>query len=129
MFLSIGYINRNTNKTKSLLDIILTNLRYISEAGTLEHYISDHQLIYVVKKKKRDGRPNVEFKGRSFRNFDRELFKRKWRIEDWEEFYLLEDPNDAWDFILKRVIPILDQMCPLHNFMIKNYRPEYRRFN
>ena len=42
---------RNTDKSKSLLDVILTNSTYISEAGTLDHFISDHQPIYVVKKK------------------------------------------------------------------------------
>ena len=43
---------RNTQTSKSLHDIILTNSKYVSEAGTLEHYISDHQPVYVVKKKK-----------------------------------------------------------------------------
>ena len=61
---------RNTDKTKSLLDLVLTNSKYISKSGTLNHYISDHQPIFVVKKKGRDSRPTVDFQGRSYRNFD-----------------------------------------------------------
>ena len=52
----ITQTTRNTDKSKSLLDIILTNSKYISEAGILDHFISDHQPVYVVKKKKRDSR-------------------------------------------------------------------------
>ena len=40
---------RNTNKTKSLLDLILTNSKYISLSGTLEHFLSDHQPIFFIK--------------------------------------------------------------------------------
>ena len=40
---------RNNDKSKSLLDVILTNSIYVDSAGTLDHFISDHQPIYVVK--------------------------------------------------------------------------------
>ena len=43
---------RNTDKTKSLLDLILTNSKYISLSGTLDHFISDHQPVFAVKKKR-----------------------------------------------------------------------------
>ena len=56
---------RNSDKTKSLLDIVLTNARHVCKAGALEHFVSDHQPVFIVKKKKRDHRPKVEFKGRT----------------------------------------------------------------
>ena len=116
---------RNTSNSSSLLDLILTNSKYIKIAGTLNHFVSDHQPIYVVKKKKRDNRPKVEFTGRSYRNFDKDLFKEELSKCDWSDFYKLADPETAWDLVLDRFLPILDKMCPIRKFMIKNYRPEW----
>ena len=47
----INNTTRNTDKTKSLLDLIITNSKYIKVAGTLNHYISDHQPVFAIKKK------------------------------------------------------------------------------
>ena len=121
----IDNTTRNNDKSKSLLDIILTNSIYISKAGTLDHFISDHQPIYVVKKKQRDHRPKVEFKGRSYRNFDRECLERNLKDHNWDQFYKLHDPDEAWDYIINRLTPLLDRMCPIKPFQIKNYRPEW----
>ena len=65
---------RNTKKSKTLVDLVSTNSKYISAAGTLEHCFSDHQPVFVIKKKNRDSRPKVEFKGRSYKHFEREDF-------------------------------------------------------
>ena len=116
---------RNTDKTKSLLDIVLTNSKYIERAGTLDHFISDHQPIFVIKKKKRDRRPKVEFKGRSYRNYKKDVLERKLLEQNWDQFYKFNDPEVAWAYILGRLTPILDQMCPIRTFSIKNYRPEW----
>ena len=116
---------RNTDKTNSLLDLIMTNSKYISDSGTLNHYISDHQPVFVIKKKGRDNRPKVEFKGRSYRNFDLPVFQEKLIDYDWEEFYRATDPNEAWDCLLTRLMLILDEMCPVRTFLIKNYRPAW----
>ena len=116
---------RNSDKSKSLLDIVLTNSRYISVAGTLDHFISDHQPIFVVKKKKRDHRPKVEFWGRSYRNYDKVLFEQQLLDFDWDDFYELKDPDAAWSCFSDRVLKILDHMCPIRSYQIRNYRPEW----
>ena len=116
---------RNTQNSQSLVDLILTNSKYVSEAGSLDHYLSDHQPIFVVKKKKRDDRPSVKFKGRSYKNFDRKAFGDKLLDLDWDDFYEIKDPNLAWDFILGKFLPILEVMCPIQSFSIKNYRPDW----
>ena len=115
----------NTDKSKSLLDLILTNSKYVSASGTLEHFISDHQPIFVVKKKSRDVRPTVEFQGRSYRNFDKSTFRKDLTNHDWGCFYSLTDVGEAWDHLLNRIILTLDAMCPVRTFKIKNYRPEW----
>ena len=122
------YINtttRNTNKTNSLIDIAFSNSKFISLSGTLNHFISDHQPIYLVHKKARDTRPKEQFRGRSYRNFDLESFKSKLRGADWAPFYNSVDPNVAWDLMQGIIVSILDKMCPIRNHYIRNYRPDW----
>ena len=121
----INTTTRNTDKSKSLIDLALTNSKFISQSGTLEHFISDHQPIYIVHKKARDARRTVKFEGRSYRNFDKDLFRTKLGDLNWHEFYNLTSPEDAWSFILNGITTILDQMCPIRTFNIKNYRPDW----
>ena len=89
----INATTRNTDKTKSLLDLAITNSKYVSTAGTLDYFISDHQPIYLVHKKGRDTRDTAEFKGRSYRNFDRSDFKAKLQELDWRDINTLDDPG------------------------------------
>ena len=70
---------RNTDKTKTLIDLAMSNSKFISKAGTLKLFRSDHQPIFVMHKKGRDRRKSEEFKGRSYRNFDRGIFEKKLR--------------------------------------------------
>ena len=122
------YINnttRNTDKTKSLIDLALTNSKFISNAGTLEYFISDHQPIYIVHKKGRDTRDTVRFNGRSYRNFEKDAFKKELLSESWDVLLKGENPEDAWDYLLQRVTVVLDRMCPTRSFCIKNYRPDW----
>ena len=119
---------RNNDKTKSLLDLILTNSIYVKEAGTFDHSISDHQPIFVVKKKRRDHRPKVEFEGRSYRNYNRDKLKQSLLRHDWEAFYEIKNPNGAWDYILNQLLINIDEMCPIRTFTIKNYRPDWMTY-
>ena len=121
----ISNTTRNTNKGSSLLDVIITNSKYVSSSGTLNHFFSDRQPIFLVKKKKRDKRPHTEFRGRSYKNYDREAFKASLLGMDWRELYNLTDPELVWECILGRFAPLLDKMCPIRSFKIKNYRPEW----
>ena len=67
----------------------------------------------------------MEFEGRSYRNFDRPLYKEQLLAEDWDEFYAIDDPSKAWEYMLGRFVPLLDKMCPIRTFNIKNYRPDW----
>ena len=116
---------RNSDKSKSLIDLILTNSKHISSAGTLSHFVSDHQPIFAVKKKKRDTREKEEFIGRSYKHYNKQEFRDKLNAQNWDEFYNISDPDSAWDYILNQITPILDKMCPLRSFSIKNYRPAW----
>ena len=121
----INTTTRVTAKTKSLIDLVLTNSKFIKTAGSLDHHISDHQPIFVIHKKSRDKRPTVEFKGRSYRDFDKATFQAKLSGIDWLKFYEIKEVNKAWNFLLSQITEILDKMCPIRSFRIKNYRPDW----
>ena len=121
----INSTTRVTNKSKSLIDLILTNSKFVMAAGTLEHFISDNQPVYLVHKKSRDTRPKVKFLGSSYRNFDRKEFRNKLLGVDWRGFKDIEDPCEAWEYVLDNINTILDSMCPLRTFHIKNYGPDW----
>ena len=121
----INSTTRNNDKTKSLLDLAITNSKFVAHAGTLELFISDHQPIYIVHKKGRDTRESVKFEGRSYRNFKAGEFRDMLTELDWGDLYKLTDPGDAWNFILNNITAVLDVMCPVRTFHIKNYRPDW----
>ena len=116
---------RNTSKSKSLIDVAISNSKFVSMAGTLDHHISDHQPIFIIHKKSRDKRSTTKFEGRSYRNFDRAKFREGLLQCDWEDFYNIRDQTQAWDLIHKHIITVLDSMCPIRSFHIKNYRPDW----
>ena len=122
------YINstsRNTDKRKSLIDLALTNSKFISEAGTLNHFLSDHQPIFVVHKKGRDKRQPEAFSGRSYRNYDRKVFKERLEGINWGDYYQISDSDKAWEFMIDGITKVLDTICPVKTFFIKNYRPDW----
>ena len=122
----VNTTTRNTEKTNTLLDVVISNSRFISHSGTLNHFISDHQPIFVVHKKGRDKRESVKFKGRSYRNFDEQLFRdRLLHSINWEDYYKIDQPDRAWEFILGHINKLLDELCPIRTFFIKNYRPDW----
>ena len=70
-------------------------------------------------------RLSVKFKGRFYRHFDRIAFGGALSELDWSEYYNLTNPVDALSFILKGVTRVLDKICPLPEFQVKNYRPNF----
>ena len=119
----IKYI-RNTDKSKSLLDLALRNSKFVSNSGTFEHFMSDHQRIFIIHKKGRDTRKTVQFEGRSYQTFDREFFREKLLGCNWGKLYNSETPDQACKFILENVTVVLDALCPKRKFSIKNYRQD-----
>ena len=121
----ISSTTRNTDKSKSLIDLVLSNSKFVACAGTLQHFISDHQPIFVVHKKGRDSRKSVTFEGRSYRDYDKDIFRRRLLEEDWRDYFQITDPDLAWEFVLRIITKVLDTLCPLRKFQIKNYRPDW----
>ena len=62
--------------TNSCIHQIITNSHHVLKAGVANVNISDHQLFFFVKKKKKDIPTKSNFQGRSYRNYDpRKLYE------------------------------------------------------
>ena len=121
----ISSATRVTQKSKSLLDLIMTSSHNISTSGTLDVFISDHQPIFAVMKKKRESRPKVEFYGRTYKNYVATDFADYLKSLNWDTFYTETDPDRAWEVMLSRITVKLDKICPFRKSYIRNYRPEW----
>ena len=58
----------------SCIDHIYTNSAMVSDSGVLDINISDHEMVYLVRKKVKTKVTSGEFSGRSYRNYDRDRF-------------------------------------------------------
>ena len=114
MELNIGLrqvINEPT-RGRNIIDLIYTNSHDVASSGVVDFNVSDHDLIFISKKKKTVTRKQVSFMGRSYRNYNKELFQNNIKEANWDGFWLMQDPNECWDYIYKLVSTELDKMCP-----------------
>ena len=116
---------RNTDKSKTLIDLILTNAKHIDASGTLDSFISDHQPIFVIKKKQRNSNASVEFEGRPYKKLDLDKLLNNLHTKKWADFYAIEDPEEAWSFLQTKINDELNLQCPVRKFKIKKYIPEW----
>ena len=116
---------RNTDKSKTLLDLIMTNAKHVNCSGTLNSFISDHQPIFVIKKKQRTTPDTMNFTGRSYKNLDLDTLIDNLYKSDWAGLYLHHDPELAWDFLYQKLTMELDKSCPIRKSRVRNYIPDW----
>ena len=82
---------RITDKSSTLIDLCITNSpANVVNSGVLHLSISDHSLVYMVRKAqyKRNGSRIVEV--RSLKNFSRENFLRDLELKQWVMYIVLK---------------------------------------
>ena len=121
------YINGITRygKSNSCIDLIFTNSEYICNSGILDLNFSDHQAVFITKKKFKIKNSKIEFKGRSYKNDIIDDFQDSLKLMDWEEFFDIEDPNESWDLLYNRINSTLEKMCPEKKIKINEYREDW----
>ena len=121
------YINGITRygKSNSCIDLIFSNCEYISNSGILNLNFSDHQAVFITKKKAKILKSKIEFRGRSYKNYNIVDFQETLRKFDWVEFFGTENPNTCWDILYRRIINTLSDMCPEKTFKVNSYREEW----
>ena len=109
-------------KTNSCIDLIFSNSEYINKTGILDLNFSDHQAVFISRKKQKTIKNKITFKGRSYRNYNIDIFQDRIKEFDWVDYFGIEDPTVCWDTLFSRIIEILDDMCPEKYYNINSYR-------
>ena len=113
---------RYGNTKNSGIDQIITNSNHILEAGVADINISDHQLIFFIKKKLKDIPIKSSFYGRSYRDYDIHKFHENLDNQNWNLFEITDNPDLLWDYMLENIQNSIDDICPLKTFKIKKYK-------
>ena len=107
---------RTTQNSQTLLDLFITNFDdKITESGVLHLGISDHSLIYVVRKAtyKNSGASQIISK-RNFKFFKNSDFVMGLNKINWHKTYQFSDPNEAWAFWKEKFMIVINDHAPIH---------------
>ena len=90
---------RVTLTTSSLLDHVVTNTpEKISHSGVVHTGISDHSLIYAIRKIRHFQKNDDFVKIRNMKNFNENNFVNELLNHHWECIYFFgKDPNHMWE--------------------------------
>lgn len=109
----------------TLIDHVYSNSAYISHSGTFDIGLSDHKLIYVVKKKMTDKHPKKYVWCRDLRSYNPEEFRNALASFNWGRYYALKDPNVAWDYFYSVLYNMVSIFCPYRRIYIDKDRPPW----
>ena len=104
---------------ESCIDLIFSNCDYIHNSGTFPINMSDHDLVFCNKKRIPQFRPKIEFEGRSYRNFDDDIFTNLLNLCSWDIFDNCDDLDELWNIFISNIHEAIDQLCPLKQFRVK----------
>ena len=116
---------RSTRLTSSLIDLIFTNSNNIQNCGVKSWNISDHDCIFVNRKHIPKPIKSTTFRGRTYRNFNKENFCNSLRVRNWDEVLHENNPNKAWLSLISTVEKELDSTCPIRDIRIKKLKDDW----
>ena len=112
---------RVTKSSKSLLDVILVSHpeRYAT-SGNLHLGISDHDLVYIVRKQKlpKPKARTIEF--RSLKNLDQAAFISDLKNIPWDSSYTFDNVDDVWPHWASLYKQVLDNHAPVQQIRLRN---------
>ena len=112
---------RVTMTTSSLIDHIVTNTpEKISVSGVIHTGISDHSLVFAIRKiSVTKNRENIVEIG-NMKNLDNQKFIEDLMQQHWENVYFFaEDPNTKWEIWKKLFLEVLNRHAPLQHKKIR----------
>ena len=105
---------RVTEKTMTLIDVTLASHpeRYAT-CGKLHMGLSDHNLVYSVRKNKLPRAKARVIEYRSMRQFDLDKFLNDLNTVPWSTAYIYDDVDDLWHHWAKLYNEVLDKHTPV----------------
>ena len=116
---------RYSARSHTTIDLAFTNIKYCTGAGVLNYNISDHKLIYIIKKKPRNHVKTVTRIGRSYRGITHEIIKDKLATYNTENIINSADPNECCRLLEELIYKALDELCPLKEMRMRINSAEY----
>ena len=113
-----------TNKSSSIIDLILTNMKkeLINDFGVMDVSISDHKPIYVNRKAARHPKSKRVINSRKYTLYNKDIFgnvllDNLW----WREFWHGEKhPDVLWSVMQSIIISGVDRLCPPRKIVIRD---------
>ena len=116
---------RITNRVRSTIDLIFSNMNFIASSGVLNNQISDHLPIFIIRKKERENKTFTTVWGRSMKNYNVSHFQNvivadeRWRFF-WEENV---DVNRLWAIMLEIIVDSAELCCPTKKIRVRTDTP------
>ena len=111
---------RITDKTKTLIDVVLaSHPERFATCGNLHLGVSDHDLVFAVRKNKLAKPKAREIEYRSMRQFNNDAFLQDLRNVPWDTAYIYDNVDDLWDHWATLFKEILDIHAPIKKKRIR----------
>ena len=112
---------RVTASSSTLIDLFLTNNPCkFSHHGVSHILISDHSLIYAIRKSFiSTGVPTI-INSRQLRNFDPAMFRRDLALAPWQSVENITDLNVAWNAWRNMFLNICDSHAPFRRKKVRS---------
>lgn len=116
---------RVTNTSETLIDVILVNrTERWTKSGTLKLGISDHDLVYIVRKPRLPKSKVQTIESRSMKKFNEASFCCDLSTAPWDSAFVYDDINDVWNHWSEFYKDIIDKHAPIvkKRFTQTNFR-------
>ena len=112
---------RVTENTKTLIDHIITNNKeYLTHHGVLTTSISDHNLIFAIRKIDHHRGPPRYIETRSFKNFNEAKFIQDIQNTNWPMPKDSDEINHIWEDWKTTLRAVLDRHAPCRVKRVRN---------
>eukprot|EP00794_Sanderia_malayensis_P021030 gene21030-23083_t len=112
---------RETATSSSLIEnFICTAEHFIKDCGVIKTAISDHYMLYAIRKGKKIRCSPRIIETRSFKKFDENKFNEDLEAMDLTEMYNSENIDDAATILTEKFLGVADKHAPKETIRVKN---------
>ena len=113
----IDQATRITMTTSSLIDLIVTSTpEKILDSGVIHTGISDHSLIFAIRKISIMNKPENTIEITNMKNFNEHNFIKELQELHWEYMYFFAtDPNCMWEIWKTLFLEVVNKHAPIQN--------------
>ena len=116
---------RETLNSSTLIDLVLTNSKFVEECDVVDIGMSDHSLVIIRRTHSRKKASPRSFSTRSFKNFNKEAFLNDLRELDWSGVTSAKSVDSATETFNLNVLNTLNKHAPCVKRRIIAYSPPW----